>query len=209
MGWSSIIKGAGSAISTAAGKTAKATGGVVLHPQQTVRGAASAVKTGVVGAATGYVGWQTLVNDKSVVETVSDMAVGEKTTDRIAGAIDSVTEAADKASETMDGVKEATSSLDGISSFFRNIFSGNGVDMLGSLFHNIGSGNVSGMSMVGLAAAALLSFGRFGWMGKIAGLLMGALLIGNNSRVAETASNTYSQSASQQQEQAQGRGMRR
>ena len=41
--------------------------------------------------------------------------------------------------------------------------------MIGNLFGNIGKGNVSGMSIVGLVAAAFMVFGRFGWMSKIAG----------------------------------------
>ena len=57
--------------------------------------------------------------------------------------------------------------------------------MFGNLFSNIFSGKVSMMSMLGLVASALLIFGRFGWLGKIAGALLGMLLIGNNSRVVQ------------------------
>jgi hypothetical protein len=39
------------------------------------------------------------------------------------------------------------------------------------------------MSLVGLVAAAFLSFGRFGWLGKIAGAMLGMMLIGNNSNM--------------------------
>lgn len=35
----------------------------------------------------------------------------------------------------------------------------------------------------GLIAAAFLIFGRFGWLGKIAGAFLGMMLIGNNAGV--------------------------
>ena len=66
-----------------------------------------------------------------------------------------------------------------------NLANGNGANMFGNLFSNIFSGKVSMMSMLGLVASALLIFGRFGWLGKIAGALLGMLLIGNNSRVVQ------------------------
>ena len=58
---------------------------------------------------------------------------------------------------------------------------GNGGNMFSNFFSNLFSGNVSGMSMLGLVASAFLIFGRFGWMGKIAGVLLGMMMIGNNS----------------------------
>ena len=58
------------------------------------------------------------------------------------------------------------------------MFGGVGCDMIGNLFGNISKGNVSGMSIVGLVAAAFMVFGRFGWMSKIAGALLGAMIIG-------------------------------
>ena len=58
---------------------------------------------------------------------------------------------------------------------------GNGLSTLGSFFSNIGKGNVSGLSILGLVASSLLIFGRFGWLVKIAGAMMGMMLIGNNS----------------------------
>lgn len=57
--------------------------------------------------------------------------------------------------------------------------------MFGNFFSNIGKGNVSGLSIVGLLAAGLMIFGRFGWLGKIGGALLAMMLIGNNSRVAQ------------------------
>ena len=62
---------------------------------------------------------------------------------------------------------------------------GNGGNMFGNFFSNLFSGNVSGMSMLGLIASAFLIFGRFGWMGKIAGALLGMMMIGNNATLQQ------------------------
>ena len=85
--------------------------------------------------------------------------------------------------DAVNNVNNTASSWGGIGQFFSNLTSGNGANMFGNLFSNIFSGKVSMMSMLGLVASALLIFGRFGWLGKIAGALLGMLLIGNNSRV--------------------------
>ena len=78
---------------------------------------------------------------------------------------------------------------------------------------NLGQGNVSGLSIAGLIAAAFLVFGRFGWFGKIAGALLGMMLIGNNTGITHT-SGTESVSRAQiptvsAEEQTQSGGMRR
>ena len=85
--------------------------------------------------------------------------------------------------------------------------------MFGNFFRNLGSGNVSGLSIAGLVAAAFLIFGRFGWLGKIAGAFLGMMLIGNNAGVvrtvpSETVSRTQTPTLSPE-EQAQSGGMRR
>lgn len=83
--------------------------------------------------------------------------------------------------------------------------------MIGNFFGNIGRGNVSGLSIVGLVAAAFMVFGRFGWMSKIAGALLGMMIIGNNSRVSQALPNggTSSNGQSLAETESQGRGMRR
>ena len=83
--WSSLLKYGGKAATA----TGKSIGGAVLHPSQTLRGAGSAMKTATVGAAAGYVGWEKLTTDKSVVRIVSDAIVGEKTRDAIGKTLDS------------------------------------------------------------------------------------------------------------------------
>ena len=85
--------------------------------------------------------------------------------------------------------------------------------MLGGFLRNLGGGNVSGLNIAGLIAAAYLVFGRFGWLGKIAGLFLGMMLIGNNTGIVraaspETVSRTQTPTLSPE-EQAQSGGMRR
>ena len=85
--------------------------------------------------------------------------------------------------------------------------------MFGNFFRNLGQGNVSGLSIAGLVAAAFLIFGRFGWLGKIAGAFLGMMLIGNNAGVvrtvpSETVSRTQTPTLSPE-EQTQSGGMRR
>ena len=85
--------------------------------------------------------------------------------------------------------------------------------MFGNFFRNLGSGNVSGLSIAGLIAAAFLIFGRFGWLGKIAGAFLGMMLIGNNAGVFRTSapeSVARGQSPSVPvEEQSHSGGMRR
>ena len=87
------------------------------------------------------------------------------------------------------------------------------INMLSGFLRNLGGGNVSGLNIAGLIAAAYLVFGRSGWLGKIAGLFLGMMLIGNNAGVvrtvpSETVSRTQTPTLSPE-EQAQSGGMRR
>ncbi len=238
--WSSIAKGAASLAKGAANNVIKPVGksavNTVANPTTAVGNVAKTAKIAALPAAGGYLAWQNIANDKSVLESVKDVAIGEdksaveatsdvligeKNTERIGNAIDSVTGMADKASETLDTVNTATTSmgassgggmLDGIGNFFKSISSGDGLlGMVGNLFGNIFKGNVSGMSMVGLAAAAFLTFGRFGWMARVAGALLGMMLIGNNSRMQQTPANTGREVVqnTQQEQETQSKGMHR
>ena len=72
-----------------------------------------------------------------------------------------------------------------------------------NFFSNLGKGNVSGLGMLGLVASALLVFGRFGWLGKIGGLLLGMMLIGNNSKIEQT--QPVGQTPQEEQERQGGR----
>lgn len=175
------------------------------------------MKTATVGAAAGYVGWEKLTTDKSVVRIVSDAVVGESVTNAIAGTADDVRELKGKAGEAVDAVSGAVagidSKLDGVSNFLRGASGGGLLDMFGNFFRNLGQGNVSGLNIAGLVAAAFLIFGRFGWLGKIAGAFLGMMLIGNNAGIFRTP-NTESVQRMQTpavpvEEQTQSGGMRR
>lgn len=204
-------------VGTATAATGKSMGKAVLHPSQTLRGAGQAVKTATIGGAVGYVGWEKLTTDKSVVRIVSDAVVGESVTDTIAGTADGVRELTGKAGEAVSSVSGAVTGIDnklnGVSNFLRQASGGRGLDMFGNFFRNLGSGNVSGLSIAGLVAAAFLIFGRFGWLGKIAGAFLGMMLIGNNAGVFRTPETENVQRTRTPDfsagEQAHGGGMRR
>ena len=192
MGWASILKAGGKAakwLGKGAKATVETTGKAVLHPQQTIKGAGAAVKTAAVGGGLGYVGWQKLTTDDSVVEIVSDALIGKDTTEAIGekvhGTVETVKELKDSVSNMTDTVTSTMGNVDskmnGVSSFISQVTSGEGGNMLGNFFSNLTSGKVSGMSIMGLVLSAFLLFGRFGWMGKIAGAVLAMMMIGNNA----------------------------
>lgn len=217
--WSTLLKNGAKAGGRAVGATGKSIGGAVLHPSQTLRGAGSALKTATVGAAAGYVGWEKLTTDKSVVRIVSDAVIGKDATNAIGctarAATDTVSTLTDKAEQTFENVNRATndlsSTLDGASNFLGSVSNGNGGNMLGNFFSNLANGRVSGLSIAGLIAGAFLVFGRFGWLGKIAGAFLTMMLIGSNAqRLQEAAvTNTPRQPLPQQEEQSHSGGIRR
>jgi len=214
--WDSILK-YGSKAMKGAGKataaTGKSMGNAVLHPSQTLRGAGQAVKTATVGGAVGYVGWKKLTTDESVVRIVSDAVIGKAATDTLAGTADGVRELTGKAGEAVGAVSGINSKLDGVSNFLHETANGGGMNMFGNFFRNLGQGNVSGLSIAGLVAAAMLIFGRFGWLGKIAGVFLGMMLIGNNAGILRTqeAGNVQREQTPTVpfEEQTHGGGMRR
>ena len=177
--WTTILRGGGRAVASA--------GDAIIHPQRTLIGAGKAVKTAAVGGAVGYVGWEKLTTDKSVTRIVSDAVIGSDTTDAIADTVSDVKELKTKAGEAVDAVNGVASNMSGIGNFMHSISTGNVGDMFGNLFSNITSGKVGGMSLLGLVAAAFMTFGRFGWLSKIAGVLLGMYIIGNNSRLQQAA----------------------
>ena len=177
--------------------TARSIGGALVHPRRTLIGLGHGAKAAVVGGGMGYLAWENLVNDKPVVRAAAEVLVGEETVDKgleLAGnAADKIADVADKTCKSMEGVEQSVSSanetLSGMSTFLRNMTGGNGMDMLGNFF--------------GLLASAMLVFGRFGWLGKIAGALLGMMLIGNNSKVAQPLAPAVGE------EQGRSGGMRR
>ena len=193
MSWASLLKAGGKAVKWAgrgAGKVLETGGKAILHPQQTLKGAGTALKTAAVGGGLGYVGWKKLTTDESVVGIVSDAIIGEKNTkkvsDTVHGAVDGIRDLKDSVGGMTERVSSAAENVDGklngISSFFSDVSSGNGGEMLGGFLGNLAHGNVSGLGIMGLALSAFLVFGRFGWMAKIAGAMLAMMTIGNNSR---------------------------
>lgn len=196
MSWGSLLKATLKYGGQAAKATASSVGGAVIHPQRTIKGLGTAAKTATVGGGVAYVGWEKLTTDKSVARIVGDAVVGQGTIDSVSDKVDSVTntvsELKDSVGGAMDSVNNAITNVDskwsGMSNFLRGTFSGNGGDMFGNFFSNLGKGNVSGLSLAGLVLSALLVFGRFGWMGKIAGAVLGMMMIGNNANMAQVLS---------------------
>ena len=193
MSWATVLKAGLKFMGSGAKATAKTVGHSVLHPQQTIKGMGTATKTAAIGGATGYVAWEKLTTDKSVARIVGDAVVGSDTIDsvgeKVEGVGNAVSNFGETASNAMNGVSEAVNgannNLNGISNFLGSMTNGNGGNMFSNFFSNLFSGNVSGMSMLGLVASAFLIFGRFGWMGKIAGALLGMMMIGNNATLQQ------------------------
>ena len=207
MGWGALLKAAVSLGGRAIKAIAKSAGGAVVHSQQTLKGLGSATKSAAIGGSLGYIGWEKLTTDKSVVGIVSDAVIGKETTQKIGDTVSNIGE----------GMKEVKDSVTGLTENVNDAITSadskwNGGNMMGNFFSNVGKGNVSGLSLIGLVVAALLVFGRFGWMGKIAGAVLAMMMIGNNVNMNEALASekkrsaTQSQDESQQSEVAQGTG---
>lgn len=181
----SLLKGTGKAAwslgKTATGQTVK----VVTHPVNTLKTTGSALKTATIGGAAAYVGWEKLTTDKSVARIVGDTLVGENAVDQVKETMNDVKDLKEKAGEAVDAVSDAMTDVNskwsGMTKFIRGMANGEGLNMFSNFFGRLGSGNVSGLSIAGLVASALLIFGRFGWLGKIAGTMLAMMMIGNNS----------------------------
>ena len=180
-----LLKGTGKAAwslgKTATGQTVK----VVTHPVNTLKTTGSALKTATIGGAAAYVGWEKLTTDKSVARIVGDTLVGENAVDQVKETMNDVKDLKEKAGEAVDAVGDAMTDVNskwsGMTKFIRGMANGEGLNMFSNFFGKLGSGNVSGLSIAGLVASALLIFGRFGWLGKIAGTMLAMMMIGNNS----------------------------
>lgn len=182
----------------------------VAHPKQAV-----------VSGAAGYAGWQYLVNGRPLIDSAGDMVGAaadvtfggdrvdkakeiatdtvttvSETASAIGDKIDSATETISEATAT---ARETTSALSGIGNFFQGLTSGNGLGMIGGFFRNLASGNVGGMGIAGLIGAAILCFGRFGFLGKMLGGLLAMMIIGNNFRPTATLTQPEQQQSSSRQ----------
>jgi hypothetical protein len=220
MGWSTFLKTTGKYVLKGGRATVESAGSAVIHPQRTIKGLGTAAKTAAVGGGMAYVGWEKLTTDKSVTRIVGDAVVGEGTMESVSNkvdtAIEGVNDLKEKVGETVSTMNEAMTDVNskwsGMSNFLRGIFSGNGGNMIGNFFSNLGKGNVSGLSLAGLVVSALLVFGRFGWLGKIAGAVLGMMMIGNNANMSQLLGGqrqTPQIAQTEPQQQTTGGGMRR
>ena len=162
----------------------------MTHPQRALYGGLSLAKKGAIVGTAGYLGWEKLTTDKSLARIAGEAVVGKSVVDSTVSLGRDLSELREDAGSTLDKVNNTLSDVDGglggLKNFFQGLFSGNGGNMLGNFFSNLGSGKVSGLGIAGLVGAALLIFGRFGWFGKIAGALLGMLIIGNNFNTKKT-----------------------
>ena len=220
MGWSTFLKTTGKYVLKGGRATVESAGSAVIHPQRTIKGLGTAAKTAAIGGGMAYVGWEKLTTDKSVTRIVGDAVVGEGTMESVSNkvdtAIEGVNDLKEKVGETVSTMNEAMTDVNskwsGMSNFLRGIFSGNGGKMIGNFFSNLGKGNVSGLSLAGLVVSALLVFGRFGWLGKIAGAVLGMMMIGNNANMSQLLGGqrqTPQIAQTEPQQQTTGGGMRR
>ena len=220
MGWSTFLKTTGKYVLKGGRATVESAGSAVIHPQRTIKGLGTAAKTAAVGCGMAYVGWEKLTTDKSVTRIVGDAVVGEGTMESVSNKVDTaikgVNDLKEKVGETVSTMNEAMTDVNskwsGMSNFLRGIFSGNGGNMIGNFFSNLGKGNVSGLSLAGLVVSALLVFGRFGWLGKIAGAVLGMMMIGNNANMSQLLGGqrqTPQIAQTEPQQQTTGGGMRR
>lgn len=220
MGWSTFLKTTGKYVLKGGRATVESAGSAVIHPQRTIKGLGTAAKTAAIGGGMAYVGWEKLTTDKSVTRIVGDAVVGEGTMESVSNkvdtAIEGVNDLKEKVGETVNTMNEAMTDVNskwsGMSNFLRGIFSGNGGNMIGNFFSNLGKGNVSGLSLAGLVVSALLVFGRFGWLGKIAGAVLGMMMIGNNANMSQLLGGqrqTPQIAQTEPQQQTTGGGMRR
>lgn len=225
MGWATILK-AGKPLlrwTMQGGKaTIESVGSAVIHPQRTLKGLGTATKTAAIGGALGYVGWEKLTTDKSVVGIVGDAVLGEGVTEGVSNTVNGVTsgvkDLTDKVGGMTESVNNAVSEVNGkwngVSNFLQGMFSGNGGEMMGNFFGNLGRGNVSGLSIAGLVLSAMLVFGRFGWLAKIAGAVLAMMMIGNNVNMSQLLGGGQAQQQpqtvqAQPEQQSTGGGRRR
>lgn len=225
MGWATILK-AGKPLlrwTMQGGKaTIESVGSAVIHPQRTLKGLGTATKTAAIGGAVGYVGWEKLTTDKSVVGIVGDAVLGEGVTEGVSNTVNGVTsgvkDLTDKVGGMTESVNNAVSEVNGkwngVSNFLQGMFSGNGGEMIGNFFGNLGRGNVSGLSIAGLILSAMLVFGRFGWLAKIAGAVLAMMMIGNNVNMSQLLGGGQAQQQpqtvqAQPEQQSTGGGRRR
>ena len=109
MSWASLLKAGGKAVKWAgrgAGRVLETGGKALLHPQQTLKGAGTAIKSVAVGGGLGYVGWKKLTTDESVVGIVSDAIIGEKATQKVSDTVHGAVEGVRDLKESFGNMTE-------------------------------------------------------------------------------------------------------
>lgn len=175
----------------------------------TITGKATQTAGAAVGLTAAYKGWGYLTEKKEhggIIQDVAGFAIGDDrvkkitsitgaATDKVANVLgvgDQNQAQGQNASQPNGGMAP---SADGTNWPDMSSILGGGnpganqgpLDCIKGFFSNMLNGKVGIMPIVGLIASAYLMFGRFGWLGRIGGLLLSMLLIGNNSRVAQYA----------------------
>lgn len=74
---------------------------------------------------------------------------------------------------------------------------------MNEVVNQVSGGNVSKMNILTLALSAYMMFGRFGWLGKAASLLLGGMTLKNINNRQMVPSQTQHQMPQQQQVQPQ------
>lgn len=161
--------------------------GVGKHAEKLGKQAFKTTKSTAWTIGGSYVGWKFLTTDKSVARIASEAVIGKEATDMVASVPKAINAPESSSVENEDGqawnklspmdnagTDEGKGLLDGL-------FGNDSGGTIGNFVSNLLSGNIKGMDMVGLIGAALLIFGRFGWFGKMAGALLGMLVMNNNS----------------------------
>ena len=177
----------GGAVTSAGGKVVSA---VAKNPKTTVvRGGVEGTGSFAHDAVNGFTG-------ENTVEQVKDTATSI------------VSDLQGAATETRGLLGTIGDTLRGISSFLGNLFGGNGTNMFGNFLNNLTSGKISGWGIGALIAASYMIFGRTGLLGKIGGMMMAMMMIGNNSQ-RQTQTASLAQEPSHEQSQEQPRNLHR
>ena len=132
--WSSIARRAGRIITYP-----------VTHAGTAVQAVGKTTKTAVVGGGLGYMAWESVVNDKPVVRTASDILVGKETTEKVSdvvtGTVDGVgkvvTGAGNLVEDAGNMLSETNNSTSGVGKFFQGLFRGNGLGMIGDFLGHV------------------------------------------------------------------------
>ncbi len=182
MGWGTIIRGAAALAGRGASSLGHGASGAFRTAATNWKGVAALGAGGYLacrhaGAPAGQglarTGAEILFGDEATERALEDGgrvadAIGSGA-ERMAGAVDGITDAAHRASSALGAGGSTGGLVPGL------------VGTIAGFLSNLAEGNVSGLSLAGLLVAAMMVFGRFGWLGKVGGALLGLLIMSGNS----------------------------